>query len=119
MKCKTFGKIHEVYNLPNLLDIQVEAYRGFLQSDISARQRENLGLQEVFLEVFPLESLDHRFKLEFVYYSLSKPKYNIYECQRRGMSYASSIKVILRFTNPRIKIIALFLRGIAGGTLLV
>ena len=101
MKSKTFGKIHEVYNLPNLLDIQVEAYRGFLQSDISARQRQNLGLQEVFLEVFPLESLDHRFKLEFVSYSLGKPKYNIYECQRRGMSYASSIKVILRFTTPK------------------
>ncbi|MFH1202183.1 MAG: DNA-directed RNA polymerase subunit beta [Candidatus Omnitrophota bacterium] len=101
MKTKSFAKIHEAYKLPNLLEIQTEAYNGFLQAEVSIRQRQKKGLQAVFQEVFPIESFDHRFKLEFVSYSLGKPKYNIYECKRRGMTYAASIKVILRFTTPK------------------
>jgi len=55
IKRKSFAKLKEVYGLPNLLDVQLESYREFLQLDVSARSRRHQGLQEVFAEVFPLE----------------------------------------------------------------
>ncbi|MCM8771148.1 MAG: DNA-directed RNA polymerase subunit beta, partial [Candidatus Omnitrophica bacterium] len=100
-KVKNFGKIKEVYDLPNLLDIQLKSYSEFLQMDVPPKQRKSQGLQEVLEEVFPLESSDRRFRLEFVSYSLSKPKYSVEECRRRSLTYAAILRVKLRLTTPK------------------
>ncbi|MFC1594333.1 DNA-directed RNA polymerase subunit beta [Candidatus Omnitrophota bacterium] len=101
IKRKNFGKIRETYELPNLLDIQVKSYVEFLQTRTAADTRMNHGLQEVFLETFPIESYDKQFRLEFISYSLGKPKYSCLECKRRAMTYAAPLKVKLRLINPR------------------
>ena len=100
-KRKSFGKLKEVYNLPNLLDLQLESYREFLQIDVPAQERKLQGLQEVFTEIFPIENADRSVKLEFISYTLGKPKYDLGESKKRGMTYAASLKVKFRITVPQ------------------
>jgi hypothetical protein len=71
-----------------------------LQRDISSDQRTDTGLEEVFREVFPLESYDGQIRLEYIGYTLGKEKYSRYECQRRGMTYSAPLKVKLRLVTP-------------------
>ncbi|MFH1441122.1 MAG: DNA-directed RNA polymerase subunit beta [Candidatus Omnitrophota bacterium] len=100
IKRKSFGKLKEVYPLPNLLDLQLESYHEFLQMDVPPAERKLQGLQEVFLEIFPIENADCSVKLEFISYSLGKPKYDLAESKRRGLTYAVSLKVKFRITTP-------------------
>ena len=98
-KRKNFAKFKEVYGLPNLLDIQTESYHEFLQIEVSDKERKRQGLQEVFEEIFPIESPDRSVRLEFVSYNLGKPKYDIIESKKRSVSYASPLKVKFRLTT--------------------
>ncbi|MDD5431947.1 MAG: DNA-directed RNA polymerase subunit beta [Candidatus Omnitrophica bacterium] len=100
IKRKNFAKIKEVYDLPNLLDVQLEAFHEFLQLDVPVHQRKRIGLQEVFEEILPIENADRTVKLEFISYSLGKPKYTISESKNRGLSFASPLKVKFRLTTP-------------------
>ncbi|MDD5594629.1 MAG: DNA-directed RNA polymerase subunit beta [Candidatus Omnitrophica bacterium] len=101
IKRKTFAKLKEVYELPNFLDIQLESYEDFLQIDVPNQQRENIGLQEVFTEIFPLENAERSVKLEFISYTLGKPKYNLAESKKRSLSFSAPLKVKFRLTTPR------------------
>ena len=69
-----FGKIKEVITPPNLIEVQNNSYAEFLQSEIDPKKRENLGLQAVFNEVFPIESYDGKCVLEFSHYEIGEPK---------------------------------------------
>jgi DNA-directed RNA polymerase subunit beta len=99
-KRKSFAKLKEIYPMPNLLDLQLLSYKEFLQADVRSEERKSLGLQEAFQEVFPIESFDKRFRLEFVSYTLGKPKYSVEECRRRGMTFASPLRANLRLITP-------------------
>ncbi|TRZ95177.1 DNA-directed RNA polymerase subunit beta [bacterium] len=101
IKRKDFAKLKEIYDLPNLLDVQLEAYNEFLQMHFSGQERNPQGLQEVFLEVFPIENANRSLKLEFINYSLGKPKYDIAESKRRSLTYAAPLKVKFRLTTPK------------------
>jgi len=101
IKRKNFAKIKEVYDFPNLLDVQLETYREFLQMNVAVSQRKNQGLQEVFGEIFPIENADRSVKLEFISYSLGKPKYTMGESKNRSLTYASPLKVKFRLTTPK------------------
>ena len=92
----TFGKIQDVIDLPNLIEIQKESYENFLQMEKPPDGRANEGLQLVFGDVFPIVSHDKLSSLEFVSYSLSPPKYLVVECQKRGMTFAASLKAKIR-----------------------
>ena len=100
-KRKSFAKFKEVYDLPHLLDVQTESYREFLQVDIAPGNRKCQGLQEVFEDVFPIENQNRSVRLEFISYSLGKPKYNIFESKRRAMTYASPLKLKFRLITPK------------------
>lgn len=100
IKRKSFAKIKEIYDLPHLLDLQLESYRDFLQMDTPPTQRKPIGLQEVFHEIFPIENADRSVKIEFVSYSLGKPKYSIAESKRRSFTYGAPLKVKFRLTTP-------------------
>jgi len=101
-KRKTFAKLKEVYDLPDFLEVQLNSYRDFLQMEVTARDgRNNQGLQEVFDEIFPIENNERSLKLEFVSYTLGKPKYNMSESKRRSVTYAAPLKVKFRLTTPR------------------
>ena len=93
---KSFGRIPEVAPMPNLIDVQRSSYDSFLQMHIAPDSRAQAGLQEVFRSVFPIDDFAGRGRLEFVYYELEEPKYDVEECIQRGMTYAAPLKVILR-----------------------
>ena len=85
--------------LPDLIEIQTKSYGDFLQWDVPPEEREPKGLQEVFLDVFPIESPDGMTRLEFVHFAFTPPKYTISECQSRGLTYAASLKALLRLVR--------------------
>ena len=86
---RTFGQLEEVTPMPNLIDVQRFSYDTFLQMEVATHERDDLGLQETFKSVFPIEDFAGRSVLEFVSYDLETPKYDVEECQQRGLTYAS------------------------------
>ncbi len=95
----SFREREEIIDLPNLIEIQIKSYNLFLQSHLLPSERENIGLQEVFNEIFPIKSYDEKTVLEFISYNLGVPKYSPEECIRRGISYNVTLKVKFRLTD--------------------
>lgn len=94
-----FVEKKEIIDLPNLIEIQVKSYDQFLQAHLFPEERDNVGLQEVFNEIFPIKSYDEKTILEYLSYSLGVPKYTPEECIRRGISYNVTLKVKFRLTD--------------------
>lgn len=95
---QSFSKIPVTIDMPNLLDIQLLSYEDFLQQNVEPENRESKGLQAVFETVFPIEDNQANFKIEFLNYFVTKPKYTVEECQDRGMSYSAPLKANLRLS---------------------
>ncbi|MEX2009769.1 MAG: DNA-directed RNA polymerase subunit beta, partial [Dongiaceae bacterium] len=93
---KDFGRIPEIARMPNLIEVQKSSYDHFLQVGVAPAQRQSVGLQEVFRSVFPIKDFSDRAELQFVKYELEEPKYDVEECQQRGMTFAAPLKVTLR-----------------------
>ena len=93
---KNFGRIPSVAPMPNLIEVQKSSYDHFLQMETPPETRASVGLQEVFKSVFPIKDFSERGTLEFVKYELEHPKYDVEECQQRGMTFAAPLKVTLR-----------------------
>src|ERR1700747_887599 len=93
---KSFAKIGKIIDIPNLIDIQKQSYEKFLQKDVPIEKREDVGLQGVFKSVFPIKDCSETSSIEFVSYTLDKPKYDVDECRQRGMTFAAPIKVTVR-----------------------
>src|SRR4030088_328563 len=90
---KHFGRIPEVAPMPNLIEVQKSSYDHFLQMGVAPEARTSVGLQEVFKSVFPIRDFSERAQLEFVRYELEPPKYDVEECQQRGITFAAPLKV--------------------------
>ena len=93
---KFFGKIEEVAEMPNLIEVQKASYDQFLLVKEPEGGRPNEGLQAVFKSVFPISDFSNTSMLEFVKYEFEGPKYDVDECRQRGMTYAAPLKVTLR-----------------------
>ena len=88
-----FGKIKEVIAPPNLIELQTNSYRDFLQTDAPPSKRKNIGLQAVFTEVFPIESYDGKCVLDFHSYEIGEPKHDWLECLREGITFGAPLHV--------------------------
>ncbi|MGA9119678.1 MAG: DNA-directed RNA polymerase subunit beta, partial [Bacteroidota bacterium] len=95
----SFGKIPDIIDAPDLLNIQLESWESFLQNDGPASRRKNKGLQAVFKMNFPITDTRENFLLEFVEYYIEKPKYSVPECEERGLTYAVPVKAKLRLSQ--------------------
>ncbi len=93
---RNFGRISAAASMPNLIEVQRTSYEYFLQKEARHEDRGEYGLQEVFKSVFPIRDFSDRAQLEFVRYEFERPKYDVEECQQRGMTYAAPLKVTLR-----------------------
>ena len=93
---KYYGKIREVLEMPNLIEVQKSSYDLFLRSGDSATPLDGEGIKGVFQSVFPIKDFNETAVLEFVKYELEKPKYDVEECMQRDMTYAAPLKVTLR-----------------------
>ena len=93
---KNFAKIKKIIDIPNLIDIQKNSYKRFLQLDVPYEARKNFGLEAVFRSVFPIRDFSETASLEYVSYALGTPKYDVEECHQRGMTFAAPMKVKVR-----------------------
>jgi DNA-directed RNA polymerase subunit beta len=91
---KIFGDIHEVVQMPNLIEVQRESYEQFLRSNPATGYVS--GLEKTLRSVFPIRDFGGTSELDFVHYELEDPKYDTTECRQRGITYAAPMKVTLR-----------------------
>ncbi|MDF2385001.1 DNA-directed RNA polymerase subunit beta [Nostoc ellipsosporum NOK] len=91
---KVFGDIHEVVQMPNLIEVQRESYEQFLRSDPSVGYVS--GLEKTLRSVFPIRDFAGTAELDFVNYELEHPKFDVEECRQRGITYAAPMRVTLR-----------------------
>jgi len=95
----TFAKTPLEHDPPDLLKVQVQSYKDFLQEEIPASKRKSQGLQKVFEDNFPITDSRETALLEFVDYYLEKPHYSVIECQEQGLTYAVQVKARLRLST--------------------
>jgi DNA-directed RNA polymerase subunit beta len=94
---KFFGKMVEVAQMPNLIEVQKTSYDQFLQVEkLPEGNRKDEGLEAVFASVFPIKDFSENSLLEYVDYHFEEPKYDVEECQQRSMTFAAPLKVTLR-----------------------
>jgi DNA-directed RNA polymerase subunit beta len=93
---KSFGRIPEAVQMPNLIEVQRSSYEQFLQREVRPGQRNEEGIEAVFKSVFPIKDFNERAVLEYVSYEFEDPKYDVEECVQRDMTYAAPLKVKLR-----------------------
>ncbi len=99
VKKYSFGKVKTSPPMANLLSHQLRSYKEFLQAGVLPEKRKRIGLQEILQDVFPMESPDNQCRMDFVSYSLGRPRYTIEECKRRSQTYSASLRVRLRLSG--------------------
>jgi len=93
---KFYGKIREVAEMPNLIQVQRSSYELFLNSGDQPEPQDGEGINAVFQSVFPIKDFNETSVLEYVKYVLETPKYDVEECMQRDMTYGAPLKVTLR-----------------------
>src|SRR5438067_2092536 len=96
MKQISFAKLDQGMEMPHLLDIQTRAFESLLQLDAASKDREDIGLERVFKDLFPITDVHENFSLELKSYSLGEPKYSVAECIERDMTYSAPLKATLQ-----------------------
>jgi DNA-directed RNA polymerase subunit beta len=93
---RNFGKIESPVSIPNLIAFQRESYEDLLQLNVDPEHRELIGLQGVFDSIFPITDYQGTSSLEFVKYKTEPPKYSVEECRQRGLTYETTVRVVIR-----------------------
>jgi len=96
---RNFGKVQDAVEIPDLVAVQRVSYDRFLQEDVPPTKREDLGLEALFREIFPIESYDKKKTLEYLYYELEKPHYTPLECRQLRLTYAYPLKIHCRLRS--------------------
>ena len=94
-----FGKLREIIDPPDLIDVQMRSYTEFLQMNVATGKREQQGLEGIFKEIFPIESYDGRYVLDYVKYELTPPKLAPFDAVYEGESYAAPLHVSFRLKD--------------------
>ncbi len=96
---KNFAKTTSIVEIPHLIEMQRISYEKFLQLDTAPDKREDIGLQGIFKNIFPISDFNGTCFLEFVRYNYGEPKYTVEECVERGMTYDVPIKITVRLVT--------------------
>ena len=96
-----YGKVNEILDVPNLVELQTRSYKKFLQADTPSDKRADRGIESILRESFPIESFDGSLKIEYLRYELGKPRYTPEECRRLRLTYGAPFKVWLRLDAPQ------------------
>ncbi len=99
LNVRNFGRLRETVEIPDLVAIQRKSYDEFLQKDVAPTKRANRGLEELFREIFPIESYDKSINLEFLYYELEEPRYSTTECRQLRLTYGYPLKITCRLKS--------------------
>ncbi len=95
----TFGHVAKHHTYPDLLGIQIDSFKEFIQEDVPAEERRMLGLQRAFESNFPIEDNSGVYELSFLDYFIEKPKYTEEECRERELTHAKTLKARLRLSS--------------------
>ncbi len=95
---KSFAKQPATLKVPYLLAMQKNSYEEFLQHKVAPSERQNIGLQKAFSDIFPIISNNGGTRLDFISYSLNNPLFDVHECLLRGVSYAGKLHAKIRLT---------------------
>ena len=94
---KNFGKLQETLSIPNLIEVQKKSFSSFVEKSLEKKKSiYSKGLTRVFESVFPINDASDKSSLEFIGYSLSKPKFDVTECRQRSLTYSAALKANLR-----------------------
>ena len=96
---RNFGTQKSIHPIPDLTFLQTQSYKNFLQEDVHPKERENIGVEAVLREIFPIESYDKTIRLEYLHYELEKPRYEPDECRQLRLTYGKPFKVRLRMVK--------------------
>jgi DNA-directed RNA polymerase subunit beta len=96
MPTRRYGKVKEGVAVPNLMKFQVEAYERFLQGEVHYTDRDNVGLEAILREIFPIKSYDGKLSLIYLGYELGRPRYSPDECRQLRLTYGMPFKVRVR-----------------------
>lgn len=99
MEIRNYGKVADVIEVRNLVQIQTKAYRDFLQADIPASKRKNYGIEAILREIFPISNYDGTMSLDYIKYELGKPRYTQDECRQLRLTYGRPFRVWLRLNK--------------------
>ncbi len=91
---KSFGKLENIVSIPDLIEVQVNSYRNFLEGTLE--DKSDSGITRVFKDIFPIEEFSGLGTIEYISYRFEKPKYTVEECKQRGLTYSASLKATLR-----------------------
>jgi DNA-directed RNA polymerase subunit beta len=97
-----FSSTQTRFDYPDFLEVQVKSFKDFFQLNTTPEQRKEEGLHQVFVENFPISDTRNNFVLEFIDYQVDPPRYSIYECIERGLTYSVPVKAKLKLycTDP-------------------
>ena len=95
---KSFEKISSVMSLPDILEVQTNSYKHFLQSAIDKDKRLDQGLEHVFKSIFPIVSVSGNAKIDYLGYELGEPEFDVFECLPRGRTYEAPLNIWCRIT---------------------
>ncbi|OHB60303.1 MAG: DNA-directed RNA polymerase subunit beta, partial [Planctomycetes bacterium RBG_13_50_24] len=93
---RSFGRVRDAVEIPDLVAIQRSSYDRFLQRDAAPTKRKCVGLEAIFQETFPIESYDKKMLLEYLYYELEKPHYTPMQCRQLRLTYGYPLKIWCR-----------------------
>lgn len=96
-----FGTLQTDFPISDLTVIQTDAYAKFLQLELEPRERKDEGLEAILREIFPIESYDAKYRLEYVKYELGKPRYTPLECRQLRLTYGRPFRVWLRLMKEQ------------------
>lgn len=98
---RRYGSEQEAYQLPDLTELQTKSYAAFLQEDVPSDKRQDLGLEAVLREIFPVESYDGTATLEYLRYELGKPRFTVTECRQLRLTYGRPLRIWLRLNREQ------------------
>jgi len=100
-KIRNFGRAGDAVEVPPLTDVQTKSYDRFLQLDVPVEKRQDMGLEGVLQEIFPIESYDKKLRVEYLRYELGKPRYDPTECRQLRLTYGRPFRVWLRLVKDQ------------------
>jgi len=101
MEIRTYGRSADALAVPDLIEIQTRSYEDFLQGDVSPDKRKNQGLEALLQEIFPIESYDGKYSLEYLRYELGKPLYSIDQCRQLRLTYGRPFRIWVRLNKEQ------------------
>ncbi|MHC4580538.1 MAG: DNA-directed RNA polymerase subunit beta, partial [Planctomycetota bacterium] len=96
---RSFGRVHDAVETPDLVAVQRKGYGRFLQRDVAPTKRKCLGLEAIFRETFPIQSYDKKMELEYLYYELENPHYTPMQCRQLRLTYGYPLKIWCRLRS--------------------